>query len=318
MTNEKQDRIIKKTTDQTLEAAISNQLINSLIYIVRGQPVMLDSDLASLYQVETKVFNQAVKRNITRFPYAFRFQLTNQEYESLKSQYVTSNGRGGRRYMPYVFTEPGIAMLSAVLHSDIAIQVSINIMAAFVEMRKFFANNSLLFEKVSEVSWRQAEYERRTDERFEQVFDYIAEHEESTQKLFFDGQIYDAFSFLVGLVSSAEDSIILIDNYVDIGTLNILAKKKENVTICIYTVRRTKLTEKDIENFNKQYPKIEIQYTGVFHDRFLILDDDRAYHIGASLKDAGKKCFAISLLKDVAIIQDILQRLNLEAEEKEG
>lgn len=319
MDNEQQVKNIVNTTEihQPSEIAVSNNLINSLIYVVRGKQVMLDSDLASLYQVETKVFNQAVKRNIARFPSAFHFQLTNEEFESLRSQIVTSNGSGGRRYLPYVFTEQGIAMLSAVLRSDIAIQVSINIMTAFVEMRKFLANNSLLFEKISEVSWRQLEYEKQTNKRFEQVFDYIAEHEESSQKIFFDGQIYDAFRLLIELVSSAENSIVLVDNYVDINTLNILAKKKENVPVCIYTMKKTKLTKKDIEQFNKQYPKAEVRYTGVFHDRFLILDGNRAYHIGASLKDAGKKCFAITLLKDGTIIQDILQRLRLEADEKE-
>lgn len=290
--------------------AVTNDTVKHLIYVVRRQQVMLDSDLASLYQVETKVFNQAIKRNIERFPEAFRFQLTNEEFENLRSQFVTSNKRGGRRYLPYVFTEQGIAMLSAVLHSDTAIQVSINIMTAFVEMRKIFSSNSLLFEKISEVKLRQFEYEKKTDMRFEKVFDYITQHEESTQKIFFDGQIYDAFSLLVELISIADNSIILIDNYVDVGTLNILAKKKEHVSVYLYTVEKTKLTKKDIDTFNKQYPEVNVQYTEAFHDRFLILDNVKAYHIGASLKDAGKKCFAINLLEDNNIIQDILRRLN--------
>ena len=191
---------------------VSDKVIKSLIYVVRGQQVMMDSDLAALYQVETKVFNQAVKRNIMRFPDSFRFQLTDEEYKDLKSQIVTSNGRGGRRYLPYVFTEQGIAMLSAVLNSDIAIQVSIHIMTAFVEMRKFLVNNAVLFERISDVELKQSEFQKKTEERFEQVFDYIAEHEEVKQKIFFEGQIYDAFSLLVKLVSSAEKSIILIDN----------------------------------------------------------------------------------------------------------
>lgn len=168
--------------NQLSEIVVSDKMIRNLIYVVRGQQVMMNSDLAALYQVETKMFNQAVKRNLARFPGAFRFQLTNEEYEGLRSQIVTSNGRGGRRYLPYVFTEPEIAMLSAVLNSDLAIQVSIQIITAFVEMRKFLVNNSLLFEKISEVSRRQLEYEKKTDERFEQVFDYIAEHQEVRQK----------------------------------------------------------------------------------------------------------------------------------------
>lgn len=288
---------------------VSDKMIKNLIYVVRGQQIMMDSDLAALYQVETKVFNQAVKRNIMRFPDAFRFQLTDEEYKALKSQIVTSSGRGGRRYLPYVFTEQGIAMLSAVLNSDIAIQVSIHIMTAFVEMRKFLVNNAVLFERISDVELKQSEYQKKTDDRFEQVFDYIAEHEEAKQKIFFEGQIYDAFNLLVKLVGSAKKSIILIDNYVDVDTLNILAKKKTNVNACIYTMRQTKLMAADVRSFNRQYPKLEVKYTSVFHDRFLIVDGDRAYHIGASLKDAGKKCFAISHLEDRGVIRGLTERL---------
>ena len=294
---------------QLPEIIVSDKTIRNLIFVVREQQVMMDSDLAALYQVETKVFNQAVKRNIARFPDAFRFQLTNEEYEGLRSQIVTSNGRGGRRYLPYVFTEQGIAMLSAVLNSDIAIQVSIQIMTAFVEMRRFLVNNTVLFEKISEVNWRQQEFEKKTDERFKKVFNYIAEHNEVKQKIFFDGQIYDAFSLLVELVGKAEKTIILIDNYVDVNTLNILAKKKRNVNACIYTVKQTKLTAADVRNFNRQYPKLEVKYTGAFHDRFLIIDDNSAYHIGASFKDAGRKCFAINIILDHEIVKEVLMRL---------
>lgn len=308
MTNE-QHGVTGFNEEQLPKVVVPDKTIRNLIYDVRGQQVMMDSDLAALYQVETKVFNQAVKRNITRFPNEFRFQLTNNEYNALRSQNVTSNGRGGRRYLPYVFTEQGIAMLSAVLNSDIAIQVSIHIMTAFVEMRKFLVNNSVLFERIGEISSRQQEYERKTDERFEQVFDYIAEHEEVKQKIFFDGQIYDAFSLLVKLVGTAEKSIVLVDNYVDVDTLNILAKKKANVNVCIYTMKQTKLTKADAVNFNKQYPKLEVKHTEVFHDRFLIIDGDCAYHIGASLKDAGKKCFAINRLETDGVIKDVLRRL---------
>lgn len=317
MTEERQEATELKEK-RLQEIMTSDNTIRNLIFVVRGQQVMMDSDLAALYQVETKVFNQAVKRNIARFPDAFRFQLTDGEYADLRSQIVTSNGRGGRRYLPYVFTEQGIAMLSAVLSSDIAIQVSIHIMTAFVEIRRFLANNSVLFQKISEVNWRQQEYEKRTDERFEKVFDYIAEYNEVKQKIFFDGQIYDAFSLLVELVGRAEKSIILIDNYVDVDTLNILAKKKRNVNACIYTLKQTKLTAADIKNFNRQYPYLEVKFTEAFHDRFLILDRGKAYHIGASLKDMGKKSFAVSLMKDIEITKDILQRLGLQVYKKDN
>ena len=305
---------------QTEKLIVSEETVKNLIFTVRNQQVMLDSDLANLYQVETKRLNEAIKRNIARFPTEFRFQLTEEEYCLLKSKTMNlaenAEGKGGRRYLPYVFTEQGIAMLSAVLRSDVAIQVSINIMNAFVAMRKFLVNNALLFERINEIEVRQLEHKKDTDRKFDQVFDYIAEYGESTQKIFFDGQIYDAFSLLVNLVSSAEKSLILVDNYVDIGTLNILAKKKMGVSVCIYTAKRAKLTCIDVEKFNSQYSQLDIKYTGAFHDRFLIIDNDRAYHVGASLKDAGKKCFAITLLEDGSFIKDILQRLELESEER--
>ena len=292
--------------------------IKSMIYVVRNQQVMIDSDLAMLYQVETKRLNEAVKRNIARFPEEFRFQLTAEETESLRSQFATLNendGRGKhRKYLPYVFTEQGIAMLSAVLRSDVAIQVSISIMKSFVEMRRFIANNTLLFERISTVELRQLEYQKQTDEKLEQIFEYISEHEESSQKVFFDGQIYDAFSLIVSLIQKSEKEITLIDGYVDVGTLNLLSKKKSDVAVTIYTQKQTKLTKADVKNFNAQYPTLKIKYTKVFHDRFLILDRTIAYHVGASLKDAGKKCFGINLIQDAGIIKDILQRLELETE----
>ncbi len=290
--------------------------IKSLIYVIRNQQVMLDSDLAMLYQVETKRLNEAVKRNISRFPEKFRFQLTKDECENLKSQIATSssdinNGYGGRRKLPFVFTEQGIAMLSAVLRSDVAIRVSIRIMETFVEMRKYMANTSLLYERLNAMEVRQTNYQLETDERFEKVFEYISEHEESSQKIFFDGQIYDAFSLLVRLIGTADKEITLIDGYVGVETLNLLIKKKSDVPVTIYTQRRTMLSKTDVENFNAQYPTLKIKYTKAFHDRFLILDRMTAYHIGASLKDAGKKCFGINLIQDVSIVKDILQRLEL-------
>lgn len=174
--------------------------------------------------------------------------------------------------MPYVYTEQGISMLASVLHSEVAINVSIGIMRTFVELRKFIANNALLFERISSVELRQLEYQKQTDEQLEQIFEYISEHEESNQKVFFDGQIYDAFSLIVNLIQKANKEITLIDGYVDVGTLNLLSKKKENVAITVYTLKRTKLTKTDVRNFNAQYPTLEVKYTKVFHDRFLIID----------------------------------------------
>ena len=277
--------------------------IKRRIFTIRGKQVMLDSDLAELYRVQTKIFNQSVNRNIERFPEHFRFRLTKEEFASLRSQIVTSKGRGGRRYMPFVFTEQGIAMLSAVLKSDIAVKVSISIMDAFIEMRHFIANNAALFDRISKVELKQLE----ADKKFDQLFEYIGEHTETNQKLFFDGQIYDAFSLLIELIQKAEQEIILIDGYVDVSTLNVLAKKKSGVAVTIYTFKKTKLTAQDVAVFNAQYPQLNVKYTNVFHDRFLILDGKTVYHIGASLKDAGKKCFGVTLMKDAG--PDLMKKL---------
>ena len=298
----------EQTTDMIAVIAETKD-IKSLIYVIRGQQVMLDSDLAMLYQVETKVFNQAVSRNIERFPENFRFQLTKEEFDALRSQIATSNGRGGRRYRPYMFTEQGIAMLSGVLRSDVAVQVSIRIMNTFVEMRRFIANNALLFEKVSDLELKQLEYQKSTDEKFDKVFQYIEDHAESEQKIFFDGQIYDAFSLITSIIQKAQKEIILIDGYVDVDTLNILAKKNDGVDVKIYTYANAQLTNRDAANFNAQYPTLTVKKTQAFHDRFIVLDGKTAYHIGASIKDAGKKCFGISLIDDSGVVADLLNRL---------
>ena len=303
----------KKEQEQTTDiipVIAETKDIKSLIYVVRGQQVMMDSDLAMLYQVDTKVFNQAVSRNIKRFPENFRFQLTKEEFDALRSQVATSNGRGGRRYRPYMFTEQGIAMLSGVLRSDVAIQVSIRIMNTFVEMRRFIANNALLFEKVSDIELKQLEYQKSTDEKFDKVFKYIEDRAESEQKIFFDGQIYDAFSLITSIIQKAQKEIILIDSYVDIDTLNILAKKNAGVDVKIYTYASAQLTNRDAANFNAQYPILTVKRTQVFHDRFIILDGKTAYHIGASIKDAGKKCFGISLINDSGLVAELLKRLS--------
>ena len=317
-TQEKKEVLLQHTAEIPV-VEIVQPAIEKLIYVIRSKQVMIDSDLAILYQVETGALNRAVKRNIKRFPEDFSFQLTAEEYEILKCQSgissASQNGYGGRRTLPYVFTEQGISMLASVLHSEVAINVSIGIMRAFVEMRRFIANNDLLFERISNVELKQLEYQKQTDEKFEQIFEYISEHEESSQKVFFDGQIYDAFSLIISLIQKAEKEIILIDGYVDIGTLNLLTKKNEGVSVTVYTHRQTRLSNIDVTNFNAQYPILEVKYTGVFHDRFLILDGKTAYHIGASLKDAGKKTFGITLINDESITKDILQRLELETEE---
>ena len=260
--NQKDTKVeVKNDAEETIVETVQPK-IEKLIYIIRGKQVMTDSDLAMLYQVETSALNRAVKRNIKRFPEDFHFQLTEEEYNFLRCQFGISknyvenkvDGRGGRRYLPYVFTEQGISMLASVLHSEVAINVSIGIMRAFVEMRRFIASNSLLFERISSVELKQLEYQKQTEEKFEQIFEYISEHEESSQKIFFDGQIYDAFSLIVILIQKAEKEITLIDGYVDVGTLNLLSKKKSDVAVTIYTQKQTKLTKTDVKNFIFRLP----------------------------------------------------------------
>ena len=309
MTSKTEVYMAQKNSEGIIPITADTKDVKSLIHVIRGNQVMLDSDLAMLYQVETKVFNQSVTRNIERFPENFRFQLTKEEYDALRSQNATSNGRGGRRYLPFAFTEQGIAMLSGVLRSDVAVQVSIRIMNTFVEMRHFIANNALLFEKVSDIELTQLEYQKSTDERFDKVFRYIEDHAESEQKVFFDGQIYDAFSLITSIVKKAQKEIVLIDGYVDVDTMNILAKKNTGVDVKIYTYASAQLTNRDVTTFNAQYPTLTVKKTQVFHDRFIILDGKTAYHVGASIKDAGKKCFGISLIDDPGVVSDLLNRL---------
>ena len=300
--------------------------IKNLIYTIRGKQVMLDSDVANLYHYETKKINQAVKRNMGRFPERYCFQLTEEEIkdlklqiatsslESLRSQFVTLNnmGRGQhRKYLPYVFTEQGIAMLSGVLRNDIAIQVSINIMDAFVEMRRFLASNGHVFERLTNVEYQLIEKGKeltKHEKQFEKVFDELQKSkiEEFNQKLFFEGQIYDAYSLIIDIIKTAENKILIIDNYIDDSILKMLSKKNKNVDVIIVTSQNSNLIKLDIHKFNKQYPTLKIIKTNKFHDRFILIDNRKLYHIGASLKDLGKKCFAISKIKD----EDYVEKIN--------
>ena len=200
-------------------------------------------------------------------------------------------------------------MLSAVLRSPTAIEVSIKVMDAFVEMRHFIADNAHMFEQIRSIDRRLYTLERSTDDRFERIFDYMEAHEAPSQKVFFEGQVFDAFELLVSLVRKAERSVALIDDYVDTGTLNILAKKKPGAAVTVWTHPKTKLTERDVATFNAQYPTLEVRHTTSFHDRFLILDDSESYLVGASLKDAGKKNFAIARIEDASIIDAVLGKL---------
>ncbi len=273
--------------------------IREKIYHVRGLQVMLDSELSELYGIETRSFNQAVKRNEERFPESFRFQLTADEYDSLRSQIVTlkplSRGQH-RKYMPYVFTEQGVAMLSAVLKSKTAIEISIQIMHSFVEMRKFFAVHSDLVTKIQHIEQKQILHEAKTQEKFEALFSALEEKPTvASQGVFFDGQIFDAYVFISKVVRSAKKSIILLDNYVDETVLELLTKANK-VKVRILTKNITKNLELDVKKYNEQYQEVKLFKFDLSHDRFLIIDQKEIYHIGASLKDLGKKWFAFSKL----------------------
>lgn len=288
---------------------IGHEHIENKIYTIRNLQVMLDKDLAELYQVETKVLNQAVKRNSNRFPDAFRFQLKEDEFNNLKSQSVTSSSsHGGRRYLPYVFTEQGVAMLSAVLKSETAVIASIQIMDAFVRMRHHINQNSLLQERLFLLESKQSNNEKN----FETIFKALEKAQpEPKHGIFFEGQIFDAYSFVAKLIKSAKHSIILIDNYIDESVLTLLTKRSSKVKASIYTAKITKSLQLDIEKHNQQYPTVEVKSLKTSHDRFLIIDDTELYHIGASLKDLGKKWFAFSQMN--SLCQTVLNQLNTSA-----
>ena len=340
---------------------VTAQTIENKIFTIRGVQVMLDKDLAELYGVETKVLNQAWKRNIERFPEEFCFQLTKEEVEILRSQIATLNtensflrsqnetskseiptlksqfatsrsqivtlntedsflksqivtskkeNRGGNRYLPYAFTEQGVAMLASILKSETAVKVSIQIMNAFVQMRHFLSANSSLFARLDSVEKKQIETEEKLnrnivqfhekldvhEKNFEKVFDALEAADLPKQGVFCDGQIFDSYEFVSDLIRKAKASIVLVDNYVDDTVLSMLDKRKSGVSATIYTQSISKQLNLDLQKHNAQYAPIDVRLIKNFHDRFLFLDEKTIYHIGASVKDLGKKVFGFSKL----------------------
>lgn len=263
---------------------------------------MLDSDLAKLYKVETKVLNQAVKRNIQRFPEDFMFQLTKEE--CLRSQIVTSNGKkGGARYMPYAFTENGVAMLSSVLRSERAIEVNIRIMRAFTAMRNFIKKHGLLFQRIDRLEMKQL----KTDEKVDLILDRLNRYDEIREGIFFDGQIFDVYAFVAKLIRKAKNRIVIIDSYIDDSVLVQLSKRNPGVTVDIYDGKISQQLRQDVERHNAQYPGVTLQAYNKAHDRFLIIDEE-VYHIGHSLKDLGKKLFAFSKM-DIMTGTELISQL---------
>jgi hypothetical protein len=266
------------------------------------------------------VLNQAVNRNIARFPELFRFQLTEAEFENwksqifmfenhnLKSQNVISSVHGGRRTLPYAFTEQGVAMLSAVLRSDVAVKVSIQIISAFVEMRKFIANHNGLLQRMDGIERKQIE----TDQKFEQVFKALeSKNIIPNQGVFFDGQVFDAYELASKIIRSAKISIVLIDNYIDETTLTHLSKKTKAVKVLLLTKTMSNQLTLDVKKANEQYGNFEIRVFASSHDRFIIIDNSDVYHLGASLKDLGKKWFAFSKM-DKSSVSSIIKEIGNE------
>lgn len=306
--------------------------VEKLIYVIRGQQVMMDSDLARLYGVETRRLNEQVKRNIDRFPEDFMFQLTRQEAENLMSQFATSSSRlqfailneesknlksqnvisnwGGTRKLPFVFTENGVAMLSSVLRSKTAIEVNIRIMRAFTAMRSFMMNNAHMFQRLETIEHNYLLVNRQLsehDRKFEEILTRLDDKEaERIEGFFFEGQIFDAYTLISDLVRKANHRVILIDNFVDDRVLKTLDKRNEGVTAIIYTNPKKSQIGLDIKKHNAQYPEIKLCHCTNVHDRFLIVDDT-VYFIGGSIKDLGKRIVAFSQMHQSP--DDILSKL---------
>ena len=289
----------------TAQENISNEEIKNLIYTIRGKQVMLDSDVAKLFKYKTKDLNRNVRNNIERFPEYYCFQLTEEEYKSLRCKNFTlnKNGRGQhRKYMPYAFTEYGITMVAGLLKSEVAVNVSIKIVNTFIEMRKFLMANGQLFERLTNVEYKLLEH----DKKFDKVFDQLQNEENIKQKIFFEGQIYDAYSLIIDIIKKAKKKILIIDNYIDDSVLKMLAKKNKNVEVVILTSEKSNIQKIDIQKFNREYPILKVAKTNKFHDRFIVIDNKEMYHLGASIKDLGKKCFGINKIEDINIINEII------------
>ena len=297
---------VQTAQESTAMGSIADS-IESKIFTIRGKQVMIDRDLAVLYGVETRSLNQAVKRNCDRFPEDFMFQLTQED--CLVSQIVISNGRGGNRFLPYVFTEEGVAALSGVLRSKVAVSVNIRIMRAFVAMRHCLISNSGMLQRIESLeSWKL-----KTTEQVDAILDRMQalEPKEKNEQLFQNGCVFDAWSYVSALIREAKQEIILVDNYVDETVLAILAKRADGVKATIHT-RYTEKFKTDLEKFNKQYPNKQVSFVQLSqhnHDRFLIIDDD-VYLLGASLKDLGNTWGAIIKMNETGK-GDIMRNLSI-------
>lgn len=282
-----------------------NKDIKDLIYTIRGMQVMLDSDVANLFKYTTKNINKSVKNNAERFPEYYCFQLTTKEYNSLMTRRynIIKIGRSNnRKYLPYVFTEYGITMLAALLKSEVAVNISIKIVNTFMQMRKNFSENNQVFERLTSLEYKLLEQEKKINN----ILGELNFEENIKQKIFFKGQIYDAYSIIIDIIKSANKKILIIDNYIDDNVLKMLSKKKKDVEVTILTSIKSNIEKLDIKKFNKEYPILKLEKTNKFHDRFIIVDNKEMYHLGASIKDLGKKCFGINKIEDIKIVEKII------------
>lgn len=282
-----------------------NKDIKDLIYTIRGMQVMLDSDVANLFKYTTKNINKSVKNNAERFPEYYCFQLTTKEYNSLMTRRynIIKIGRSNnRKYLPYVFTEYGITMLAALLKSEVAVNISIKIVNTFMQMRKNFSENNQVFERLTSLEYKLLEQEKKINN----ILGELKFEENIKQKIFFKGQIYDAYSIIIDIIKSANKKILIIDNYIDDNVLKMLSKKKKDVEVTILTSNKSNIEKLDIKKFNKEYPILKLEKTNKFHDRFIIVDNKEMYHLGASIKDLGKKCFGINKIEDIKIVEKII------------
>lgn len=282
----------------------NDKKIENLIYEVREKPVMLDSDLAKLYECTngTKDINKAVRRNMERFPEEFMFKLTKEEYEELRFQNGTSNTRGGRRYNPNVFTEQGVAMLSSVLHSEKAINMSIKIINAFVSIRKYVSSNLLEQKYINNLVFEHDNKINLLEESLDKL-----DKKRKYNEIYFNGQIYDAYSKIQEIFRKAKNNLIIIDSYADSTILNII--KYINVKVKIVTKKKSILSKEEIEKYNEQYKNLKVYYDNTFHDRYFIIDNKEIFHCGASINRIGYKTFSITLISDIEICEELIKRV---------
>lgn len=290
--------------------------LKNKIYMIRGVQVMLDSDLAEIYGYSVKAFNQQVKNNIDKFDEDFMFQLTQEEVDNLRSKFLTANISTMSRSLPYVFSEQGVYMLMTVLRGELATKQSKILIRMFKEMKQFLVENANIFAEINSIKQHLINsdlHQAETDRKVTELFDLMDKYKvQDKQGIFFQGQIFDAYSFFQKLIQKAQKEIILIDGYVDLSVLDRFSKKNPGVKVDIYTLQNPKmknpLTQIDIQTFNSQYPTLTVNYTNKMHDRFLIIDNKELYHIGASLKDLGKTCFGFDIL-DTSLIQSIMSNV---------